>query len=224
MSVVIKMSLNKGLYLKEPQDSELGKKIIENSILMISDLGFEAFTFKKLALEINSTEASIYRYFENKHLLLLFLVSWYWEWVTYLINVNTLNVNDPRKKLRIIIHSIVSASKENPFVAYVNESKLHDIIISEGMKAYHTKEVDEENAKGFFVSYKSLVAIVSEVVSEINPGFKYPTAFATNLFEMSNDQIYFAKHLPRLTEVELMQNEFDEVEKLLNYFADKLLA
>jgi AcrR family transcriptional regulator len=224
MSVVIKMSLNKGLYLKEPQDSELGRKIIDNSILMISDIGFEAFNFKKLAHEINSTEASIYRYFENKHLLLLFLVSWYWEWVAYLININTLNVTDPRKKLSIIIHSIVSASKENPFVAYVNESKLHDIIISEGMKAYHTKEVDEENAKGFFKSYKSLVAIVSEVVSEINPDFKYPNAFATNLFEMSNDQIYFAKHLPRLTEIELIKNEVDEVENLLNYFANKLLA
>lgn len=224
MSVVIKMSLNEGLYLREPQDSELGRKIIEHSILMISELGFERFTFKKLAQEINSTEASVYRYFENKHLLLLFLVSWYWEWVIYLININILNINDPRKKLKIIIHSIVSASKESPFVAFVNESKLHDIIISEGMKAYHTKEVDEENAKGFFMSYKSLVAKVSEVVSEINPKFKYPTAFATNLFEMSNDQVYFAKHLPRLTDMELRQNEFDEVEKMLNYFADKLLA
>lgn len=224
MSVIIKMSLNDGLYLKDPQDSELGRKIIEHSILMISDLGFETFTFKKLGQEISSTEASIYRYFENKHLLLLFLVSWYWEWVKYLISINTMNIDDPRKKLKIIIHSIVSASKENPFVVYVNESKLHDIMISEGTKAYHTKEVDAENAKGFFMSYKSLVATVSGVVSMINPGFRYPTAFTTNLFEMSNDQIYFAKHLPRLTDIELRKNEFDEVEKMLNYFADKLLA
>jgi AcrR family transcriptional regulator len=218
------MSLNEGLFLKEPQDSELGRKIIEYSILMISEIGFEAFTFKKLAQEINSTEASIYRYFENKHLLLLFLVSWYWEWVLYLVTINTINIDDPRKKLGIIIHSFVSASKENPAVAYVNESMLHDIIISESMKAYHTKEVDEENAKGFFMSYKSLTAIVSAVVSEINQDFKYPSALATNLFEMSNNHIYFAKHLPRLTDIEVKENEFDEVEKMLNYFADKLLA
>ena len=50
---------------------------------------------------------------------------------------------------------------------------------------------------------KIRVAIISEVVSEIIPGFKYPTAFATNLFEMSNDQIYFAKHLTRLTDIGL---------------------
>ena len=72
MSIEIKISLNNGLYLKEPQDSKLGRNIIKHSILLIDKFGFESFTFKKLAEEINSTEASIYRYFENKHLLLLF--------------------------------------------------------------------------------------------------------------------------------------------------------
>ena len=224
MSVKIKMSLNSGLYLREPQDSTLGRKIIKHSILMINELGFEAFTFKKLAQEINSTEASVYRYFENKHLLLLFLVSWYWEWVSYLIQINTMNIADPKKKLRVIIHSIVSASMENPSVDYVNESILHDVVISEGWKAYHTKEVDKENAKGFFVSYKSLATSVSKVISEINPDFKYPFALATNLFEMSNNHIYFAKHLPRLTDVTIKEDDFDEVEIMLNYFVDKLLA
>ena len=109
-------------------------------------------------------------------------------------------------------------------VDYVNESKLHDVIISEGMKAYHTKNVDEENAKGYFKNYKELAALVSEVIQEINPHFEYPHAFATNLFEMSNNHIYFAKHLPRLTEIQVEENKFDEVEKMLIYFADKLLA
>ncbi len=223
MSIEIKISLNQGLYLKEPQDSVLGRKIIENSIILIDEYGFEAFTFKKLAEKINSTEASVYRYFENKHLLLLFLVNWYWEWVTYLITINTMNVDDPGKKLRIIIHSIVSASEEHPGVDYVNESKLHSIVIAEGGKAYHTKEVDDENSKGFFSSYKKLANSVSQVITEINPDFKYPFALATNLFEMSNNHIYFARHLPRLTEVKVNGNDLKEVEKMLKYFADKLL-
>ena len=88
MSIEIKISPNEGLYLKEPQDSKLGINIIKYSILMIDEYGFESFTFKKLAKEINSTEASIYRYFENKHLLLLFLVNWYWEWVSYLVLIS----------------------------------------------------------------------------------------------------------------------------------------
>ena len=224
MSIEIKMSLNDGLYLREPQDSKLGRNIIQNSILLIDEFGFESFTFKKLAEKINSTEASIYRYFENKHLLLLFLVNWYWEWVNYLIYFNTMNVEDSRKKLKIIIHSFVSASKDNPSVDYVNESKLHNIVISEGGKAYHTKEVDDENSKGFFSSYKNLATTVSKVISQINPDFKYPFALATNLFEMSNNHIYFAKHLPKLTDISVKENDVNEVENLLNYFADKLLA
>jgi hypothetical protein len=224
MSIEIKISLNDGLYLKEPQDSKLGRKIIQYSIMLIDEFGFESFTFKKLADRINSTEASIYRYFENKHLLLIFLVNWYWEWVSYLITINTMNVKDPRLKLQIIIHSFVSAPKDNPSVEYVNESKLHNIVISEGMKAYHTKEVDNENSKGFFSSYKNLANSVSNVISEINPKFNYPYALATNLFEMSNNQIYFAKHLPRLTDISVKENDFDEVENMLNYFVDKLLV
>lgn len=224
MSVTIKITLNEGLYIKEPQDSVLGRSIIQNSILLIDELGFESFTFKKLAKEINSTEASIYRYFENKHLLLIFLVSWYWEWVSFLIEINIRNVQDPNRKLDIIIDSFVSASKENPAVDYVNESILHDVVISEGMKCYHTKEVDEENSKGFFKNYKDLAALVSNVVLEINPTFEYPSAFATNLFEMSNNHIYFAKHLPRLTEIKVKGNEFKEVKKMLMYFAKKLLS
>lgn len=224
MSIAIKIYLNEGLFLKEPQDSILGRNIIKHSILMIEEFGFESFNFKKLSKEINSTEASIYRYFKNKHLLLLFLVNWYWEWVSYLIKINTLNVNNPKKKLNVIIHSFVSASKDNPGVIYVNESKLHNIVISEGMKAYHTKKVDEENSKGFFKSYKKLARTVSSVISEINPNFKYPFALATNLFEMSNNQIYFAKHLPKLTDVSIEKDDFNEIEEMLNYFVEKLLV
>lgn len=223
MGFTIKIELNKGLYLKEPQDSKLGRKIIEFSILLIEEFGFEYFTFKKLAEKINSTEASIYRYFENKHLLLLYLVNWYCEWVSYLISVNTMNINNPKEKLSIIINSLVSASKYNPGVDYVNETKLHNIIIFEGVKVYHTKAVDKENSKGFFRSYKNLANKVSKVISEVNPNFKYPFALATNLFEMANNHIYFAQHLPKLTDISVEKNNVDEVEIMLNYFMEKLL-
>ena len=224
MSVEIKIALNDGLYLKEPQDSKLGRNIIKYSIILIDKFGFEALTFKKLAKEINSTEASVYRYFENKHMLLLFLVNWYWEWVNYLIAINTMNVTDSKVKLKIIIQSFLSAPKDNPVVSYVNESKLYNIVVSEGAKAYHTKEVDKENSKGLFQSYKSLANNVSKVISEVNPNFKYPFALATNLFEMSNNHIYFAKHLPKLTDVSIKEDDFDEVEKMLNFFVNKLLS
>ena len=224
MSVSVKISLNEGLYLKEPQDSKLGRKIIKHSILMIDELGFEAFTFKKLANEIGSTEASIYRYFENKHLLLLFLVSWYWEWVDYLIQINTLNIEQPKRKLNIIIKMLVSASLENPAIDYVNESVLHNVVVHEGTKAYHTKNVDAENSKGFFLNYKKLAAHVAEVIKDVNPKFPYPQALASSLFEMANNHIYFSTHLPKLTDVKSVDTKYEEIELMLQHFVDKLLA
>ena len=134
------------------------------------------------------------------------------------------NVEDPKRKLEIIIHSFVSAAEENPSVEYVNESKLHNIIIAEGGKAYHTKEVDNENSKGFFSSYKQLATTTSEVIAEIKPEFKYPFALSTNLFEMSNNHIYFARHLPRLTDIKVNGDNVKEVENMLNYFSQKLLS
>ncbi len=223
MALGVKFSLNDSLFLRDPQDTKLGRSIIKDSIILIDEMGFESFTFKKLAKRIESTEASIYRYFENKHLLLLYLDCWYWEWVSYLIDINTLNIDDPERKLRIAIHTIVDASKENPAIDYVNEHILHRIIINEGTKAYHTKSVDAENKEGLFLNYKNLVGKVSKIIREINPKFPYPRALASNLFEMANNQIYFAQHLPKLTDIKVKKENYSEVQKMLEYFAFQVL-
>ena len=67
------LDLDEHLYSKNPESTALGKKIVEQSIVMIDSLGFEAFTFKKLGDNIGSNESSIYRYFKSKHALLLYL-------------------------------------------------------------------------------------------------------------------------------------------------------
>ncbi|NNE27760.1 MAG: TetR/AcrR family transcriptional regulator [Saprospiraceae bacterium] len=223
MAIGIKVTLNEGLYLKDPQATVLGQNIIKHSILLIDEIGFEAFTFKKLAQKMSSTEASVYRYFENKHLLLIYLVSWYWEWVSYLIDIHTMNIEDPRRRLEIIIKTFVYASLDNPSIEYVNESVLHRLIISEGTKAYHTKSVDEENKEGYFINYKKLTQKVADVILEIEPDFPYPHALGSNLFEMANNHIYFAQHLPRLTDVTVVKDDLSQVEAMLMYFAFNLI-
>ena len=57
MEINLTIKLNEKLYLRNPEESELGKKILHHSIVLIEQIGFEAFTFKKLALEIGTTEA-----------------------------------------------------------------------------------------------------------------------------------------------------------------------
>lgn len=224
MAIGIKITLNEKLYLRDPQETTLGRKIIKESIILIDEVGFEAFNFKKLAKAMTSTEASVYRYFENKHFLLIYLVSWYWEWVSYLIDINMMNIEDPKRRLKIIIKTLVYASKDNPSIDYVNENVLHRLIIAEGTKAYHTKEVDKENTEGFFLNYKNLSEKVATVISEVNAEFPYPHTLASNLFEMANNHIYFAQHLPRLTDVAVKGNDFGEVEKMLEYFTFTLLS
>ncbi len=223
MAIGIKITLHERLYLRDPQETILGKKIIKHSILLFDEVGFEAFNFKKLSKSMESTEASVYRYFENKHYLLLYLVSWYWEWVSYLIDINTMNIEDPKIRLKKIVETLVFASKENPHVEYVNESVLHRVVIAEGAKAYHTKEVDNENKEGFFVNYKQMVEKISKAVLQICPKFPYPHALASNLFEMANNHIYFAQHLPKLTDVTVKEDDYQEVEEMLEFFAFRLL-
>lgn len=223
MAVAIQIRPNKRLYLRDPQDTKLGRNIIKYSILLVDELGFEQFTFKKLAERIQSTEASVYRYFENKHNLLTYLVAWYWEWVSFQIDFHIMNISDPEQKLRIAIKSLVEASMENPAVDFVNESVLHRVVIDEGIKVYRTKQVDAENKDGFFIKYKALVKKVSELIQGVNPEFPYPTALASTLFEMANDHLYFAQHLPKLTDIKVKGENFSEVREMIEYMVFKLV-
>jgi AcrR family transcriptional regulator len=186
------------LYTKNPDSSDLGKKIVSKSISMIDDLGFENFTFKKLGIEIGSNESSIYRYFESKHALLIYLINWYWSWIEYKIVFATLNINSPIEKLEKVIKILTEGVVEDNSFSYINEIILTKIIISESSKAYHTKEVDKENEKGFYKTYKNVVERVSSLVLEINPTFEYPHMLVSTVIEGAHHQRYFSKHLPSL--------------------------
>ncbi|MBK8489644.1 MAG: TetR/AcrR family transcriptional regulator [Saprospirales bacterium] len=223
MAVSIQVKLNEKLYLRDPQDTRLGKQIIEQGILLIDEIGFESFTFKKLAEQIGSTEASIYRYFENKHLLLVYLASWYWEWMRFRIEFRTMNITDPREKLEIALQTIIDSTQAEPSVEFVNSEALHRIVVSEVTKAYHIKDVDKENRDGFFLSFKALSRQIAQFIQEIRPDFPYPRSLASNLLEMASHHLYFAKHLPSLTEVKAEKDEGSQLIDLLRFFAFGLI-
>jgi len=221
--VGVQLDIHPGLYLRDPQQTELGRSIVRNSIALIAEIGFEHFTFKKLADHINSTEASIYRYFENKHLLLVYLLNWYWEWMSFSIDMNVTNISDPKEKLSIAIASIVDTARRNTAVEFVDEDLLHRIVVAEGVKAYHTISVDEENKEGFFLAYKSLCRKIADIVLELNPEFPYPRALASSLLELANSHLYFSEHLPRLTDIAFKEGYAQEVQEMLQFFAFKLV-
>jgi AcrR family transcriptional regulator len=197
----LQLSVNDHIFLKNPDSSELGRKIIGGSIDLMDELGFECFTFRKLASEINSTEASVYRYFVSKHKLLLYLTSWYWSWMEYRLVFGLANIKDPAERLKKAIVTLTETVEEDGAFEHINEIRLNRIVISEASKVYLTKEVDAENKDGVFIGYKQLVARVSDIITELAPAYKYPHMLVSTVIEGAHHQRYFADHLPRLTDV-----------------------
>lgn len=195
----ISIQVNRNVYIKDPESSDLGKRIVSGSIQLISENGFESFTFRKLAKEIGTTEASVYRYFESKHKLLLYLMAWYWNWMEYRLLFGIANINSPYEKLDRCLDMLIEKVEQDGNFEHINEVQLNQIVIAESSKAYLTKEVDEENKHDLFLGFKELVQFVSDIILEINPDYKYPHMLISNVIEGAHHQRFFAEHLPRLT-------------------------
>lgn len=199
--VKIHIDMDAKLYLKDPNSSELGLNIVRLSIEMIDAIGFEAFNFKKLATRIGATEPSVYRYFESKHKLLLYLLTWYWNYTDYKLLLATANIPSPAERLRTAIRLLTRPLEKDPAFAHIDETALYRIVVAESSKSYLIKDVDEVNKDGLFIGYKRLCNRVASIVAEINPGYRFPRALISTVIESSHDQMYFAEHLPSLTDV-----------------------
>lgn len=189
---------NENLYVKNPAFTALGRKMVAASIELIDELGFEGFTFRKLAKEIETTEASVYRYFESKHQLLLFLINIYWGHLGKKIELLTRHEEDSKLRLEKSIRILLSTEDE-PYFTIGDYKKLRHLVTQEASKVYLHKNVDAENKAGFFLLYKSVVKNLSDIVLEICPSYPFPNALVSTIIEGSFQQLFFAEHLPRLT-------------------------
>ncbi len=211
MDIELQIKMNEKLFLRNPEQSELGKRIIMHSIRLIYKNGFEAFTFKKLAENMGTTEAGVYRYFENKHRLLVYIVAWYWTWLHYQVMYQTNNINDPVVKLKMIVKLLATTVEDDLSTSYVDESLLHQIIITEGSKTYLTKRVSEDNKYKLFKPYKDLCAHIASIILECNPHYRYPKSLASTIIEMAHFQNFFKDHLPSLTDFSENKDESSTV-------------
>ena len=199
--------------LKDPTQSDLGKKILCESINLLNDIGLEYFTFKKLSNEINSTESSVYRYFENKHKLLVYIANWYWSWLQNKILVETYGHKSAFFKLERSIELLASPVEQDMDFDYIDQKKLYKIIISEGPKVHLIKDVDTENDEGVYLAYKGLCSLLSDFILSINPKYKHSHTLASTIVETCHNQIFFSEHLPRLTDVS--EDDFDPLKDFL---------
>ncbi len=195
----IKIQVHSDIYIKDPETTELGRKILQESIILINELGFESFTFKKLGDKIGSNESSIYRYFDNKHKLLMYLTSWYWSWIECKLVFTTNNISDATEKLMKAITVVTERVEDDATTSHINESILNKIVITEFTKTFLTKQIDTEIREGFFVVYNRVVNRIINMLVDIMPDYPYAKSFVSDMVEGSLHQYYLSSHMKTIT-------------------------
>ncbi|MBT4413995.1 MAG: TetR/AcrR family transcriptional regulator [Polaribacter sp.] len=196
---VLKISVPDKIFIKDPETSELGKRIIERSIILINEIGFESFNFKKLGTKIGSNESSIYRYFESKHKLLLYLSSWYWAWLEYQLVIETFSISNPFNKLEKAVTIATRIIEDDNNFSHINETLLYRIIVNESSKSFLTKEVDTENKEGYFEVYKRVIIRISEMILDVKKEYPYALSLASTIIEGGLHQHFLNEHFLSIT-------------------------
>ena len=208
MELNFRIKMNEKLFLRNPEESVLGRKIVKHGLILINKIGFEEFTFKKLATEISTTESSIYRYFENKHRFLVYLINWYWSYIEYKVVFYINNINNPEIKLKTVIKLLVEEPiNKNLDTDFISENEAYMLVMWEGSKSYLTRNVSKDNKDRLFKPYKDLCERISSIIVELNPKYKFPHSIASTVLEMAHSQKFFMQNLPALTDFSKDQDD-----------------
>ena len=200
MDYSVHVRMNERLFLRDPEGSELGRRIIRQGILLFDEIGFEDATFKKLAERMGTKEASIYRYFENKHRLLVYLVAWYWQWLDFQLIFQTHNLSDPREKLERLLQLLLLTDIDTLLSDDIDVRAVHRIVVCEASKAYLTHHVTEDNRQQLFKPYKDLCGRIADIILLYRPQYPYARSRASSIIETAHYQTFFMQNLPSLTD------------------------
>lgn len=195
----IKPEIYDGIFLKDPESSDLGRKIFREGISLISEIGFDSFTFKKLGDKIHSPESSIYRYFENKHKFLLYISSWYWSWIECRLIFKTINLTDPNQCLKEAIVLLNEDKSDDFFMDSIDDSIIKEILVKDFVKTFPKKDFDNEKIEDFVKPYKKVIYRIAEIIKKINPNYDYPETLATNIVEGSMHQHFLKQYFISIT-------------------------
>lgn len=224
-NININVNVADSVYIRNPVETELGKKIIQHSIRLFNDIGFEEFNFKKLAQAMDSTEASVYRYFENKYMLLSYLVAWYWDFMHFLLIMDSRNIDDPSIRLNKMISTLINSLDNSNVPSYIDDLLLHNLVVENAYRVYQNKRVDDLLKLGFYKNYQKLVTTLKNVILEIKSDFPYPASVATTIIDMSLHNEYNIIHFPDVTDLVSDQSKSprENTADMIKYLVSKLL-
>jgi hypothetical protein len=111
---------------------------------------------------------------------------------------------------------VIAEEKEiDPNFEFINEEALHRIVLSELDKTYLTKWVDTDNKEGFFSGFKSLCKKISGWIEQVNPDYPYPNSLVSTILLSAKQQIFFAEHLPALSNMTKGKNTYVQLQNYL---------
>ncbi len=194
------VQVSEEVYLKDPTRSDLGKAILSKSVDLIDKDGFAKFSMRKLSESIGSPESSLYRYFKNKHNLLIYLTAWYWDVVQCKIAIRTANIPELKEVLFQTFSVLTEEPQQEDHHTYLDEAALRRIVISESIQSYYAFGYSKLEA-GSVVSAKRIVDNIADLLSEKHPYYPYPKALVYTVVEAAHEQLYFLTYHPELTEL-----------------------
>jgi hypothetical protein len=100
------------------------------------------------------------------------------------------------KLIELLTHTLPDSAGQNEY----NKNYLHQIVITESSKVYLVKEVKEINENEVFKPYKDLCGRISDLITAYNSNYPYPHSLSSTLIETAHSQLFFSKHLPKLTD------------------------
>ena len=194
---MLSIRVNECFFLKDPSSSHLGRKILTHGVEMIDEMGLERFTFKKLANILQTTESSVYRYFENKHMLLMYVTSWYWSWLETYMVFRTANLSSPTDKLRIMISILCEEEWNDKSMNYMNLYSLRKVIIAESPKAFLAKSSDGISIDEAYSAMYQLCLRFEELFTTIKPAVPSARLLSSTLIEGILNQQFYKTFYPR---------------------------
>ena len=192
---------DRSLHLRDPSASAVGTRILTEGLVLMNDLGLEAFTFKKLADRAGCTEVTVYNYFHNKHRLLQYYFQLYWLWLDTHCQQEGRMLKDPMERVRGDIRALCGLWPKDVLAAQLDPFILRALVIVEGSKSFMHRNVDEDNKLKLFKPYKDLCAHIASELKACDKSCKQPRSFATTLIEMAHSLEFAMHHLPALTEL-----------------------
>lgn len=191
----IQVKVDKRLYVNDPFNSDLGRKIIAEGTVQLNQIGVEKFTFRKLAKKTSCTEAAVYRYFENKYKLLNYIISWYYGWLEYHIVFTVNQKEEPSEKIDKLIELLTEPVETDPNVKDISNKDVHELVIRENIKVIHTVITDEElDKQGYSFAFNNIINRIQSLLEQLSCDPKTSRSLASFIFFQSQQMSFLSRH------------------------------